>query len=245
MSTYPTRPKSPSYGHALGILVLDIDCPYIPGDVGNASTFPFPVLYQSVPGVDVDRILFDPRPNDQDAVIESAKELVRRGVRGISSNCGYMIRYQAAAAAKLEIPVFLSSLLQLPMILASVGQGRSVGVIAAHSKALNDELLALAGVAAGGRLILAGMEDQPEFRRSMLDLEGGLDAERVESEVVTVAETLKQRTPNLGAILLECAVLPPYAHAVQRATGLPVYDFVTMIEYFHKANYRQSYQGYF
>jgi hypothetical protein len=245
LATYPTRPGCNSYGHALGLLVLDIDCPYVPGDVGNASTFSYPVLYGSAHGVDVQRILFEPDPNDQNAVIEAAKDLARRGVGGISSNCGFMIRYQAATAAALDIPVFLSSLLQLPMILASVGHGRSVGVIAAHSDPLTAELLSLAGVGPDDPVAVAGMEDQPEFRRSMLDLDGGLDAAKMEEEIVTVAKGLQQRTPNMGAILLECAVLPPYAHAVQRATGLPVFDFVTMINYFHNANHRQAFQGYF
>lgn len=52
-----------SYGHAIGILVLDIDCPYVPGNVGNARTFSYPVLYQAIRGCAVEQMLFqsDPR----------------------------------------------------------------------------------------------------------------------------------------------------------------------------------------
>lgn len=244
MPIYEARKQSPSYGHAIGILVLDIECPYIPGDVGNASTFSFPVLYQTVRGCDVDRILFKPEQETRDAVIEAAKDLVRRGVGGISSNCGYMIRYQEVAAEMLSVPVFLSSLLQIPMILASQG-GRPVGVIAAHSDALKRDLLELAGVPPDAPVIVAGMEDQPEFNRSMLELNGRLDSDLLRQEMLQVATDLQERIPDLGAILLECAVLGPYALAIQHATGLPVYDFTTMINYFYGGNHRTSFEGNF
>ena len=38
------------YGAALGILMLQARFPRIPGDMGNALTWPFPVLYKVVRG---------------------------------------------------------------------------------------------------------------------------------------------------------------------------------------------------
>ena len=35
----------------------------------------------------------------------------------------------------------------------------------------------------------------------------------------------------MSAILLECSNMPPYAYAVQRATGLPVFDCTTLSNY--------------
>jgi hypothetical protein len=34
--------------------------------------------------------------------------------------------------------------------------------------------------------------------------------------------------PEIGLWLFECANMPPYAAAVTRATGLPVYDALTL-----------------
>lgn len=59
---YTARRQCESYGHAIGILVLDIDCPYVPGDVGNASTFSYPVLYQAVRGAPSSRCSSNPIP---------------------------------------------------------------------------------------------------------------------------------------------------------------------------------------
>ena len=38
------------YGASVGILMLETRFPRIPGDMGNAETWPFPVLYKVVPG---------------------------------------------------------------------------------------------------------------------------------------------------------------------------------------------------
>ena len=35
----------------------------------------------------------------------------------------------------------------------------------------------------------------------------------------------------LGAIVLECTNMPPYAKAIHEATGLPVYDITTLANY--------------
>jgi hypothetical protein len=45
-----------------------------------------------------------------------------------------------------------------------------------------------------------------------------------------VKEALRE-TPNIKAILLECTELPPYADAIRKATGLPVYDAITNCDF--------------
>ena len=41
-----TRKKHPCYGMGLGIIVLDDPYPGFPGDVRNASAFPYPIQYK-------------------------------------------------------------------------------------------------------------------------------------------------------------------------------------------------------
>ena len=73
------------------------------------------------------------------------------------------------------------------------------------------------------------MEGRPYFRAAVGAQTGVLDFDKVEAELVDVALGLVADHPNVGAILLECVDLPPYAHAVQEAVGLPVFDITTLI----------------
>ncbi|WP_227935304.1 hypothetical protein [Alkalihalobacillus deserti] len=45
---YHARKGQVFYGHTIGILMLDSFVPLIPGDVGNATTYPYPVLYRTL-----------------------------------------------------------------------------------------------------------------------------------------------------------------------------------------------------
>ena len=87
------------------------------------------------------------------------------------------------------------------------------------------------------------MEGQSEFREAVLEEKGTLDSDKIEQEVVHVARELVTGNPHIGAILLECSDLPPYARAVQQAVNLPVYDFFTMIHYVHTAHVRLPFVG--
>ena len=50
--------------------------------------------------------------------------------------------------------------------------------------------------------------------------------------------------PEIGAILLECSDLPPYACDIQRATGLPVFDFISLINWVEHAVVQKRYYGF-
>jgi hypothetical protein len=79
------------------------------------------------------------------------------------------------------------------------------------------------------------MQDKPEFKTVVFDEKGSLDSDLITAETVEVVKGIAAEHPDLGAVLLECSMLPPYAKAVQDAVDLPVYDFVTMIDYLQSA----------
>jgi hypothetical protein len=118
-------------------------------------------------------------------------------------------------------------------------------VITANSKALTDEVFAWAGVPSQvkERIRVKGLEDDRHFVSAVIDEEGELDSALIEQAVVMRASALCEEHPDMGAILLECSMLPPYAAAVQEATGLPVFDYITMIDYVHSTVVKQRYQG--
>ena len=100
------------------------------------------------------------------------------------------------------------------------------------------------GVNAPQRLCIRGLEHKEHFVSAVIKEEGLLDSQRIEKEVVDVAEQMVAEDPKVKIMLLECSMLPPYAAAVQEAVNLPVFDFVTMINYVFSAVVRRRYQGF-
>ncbi|HVM77571.1 MAG TPA: hypothetical protein VMU06_01035 [Stellaceae bacterium] len=242
MPVYTTRADAETAGHAVGILLLDYKGPFVPGDVGNATSYDYPVLFRTVPKATSARV-FAGDPELEAAVIEAAKALEAQGVKGISSDCGYFINYQDAVAKAVKVPVYLSSLLQLPFISACIGRKRPIGVICANATALGNRVLEMTGLGSEREVFIKGMRDEPIFGSSVTGDCLQLDPDAIEAEVVGVAKRMVSERPELGAFLIECSMLPPYSKAVQDATGLPVFDFLTMIDYHEKAAHRRNYDG--
>ncbi|MFE3838542.1 aspartate/glutamate racemase family protein [Pseudogemmobacter sonorensis] len=243
MSNYSIRRNTQSwYGEDIGILILDAAYPCVPGNVGNATSFPFPVRYEEVQGASIDRLLNQRDPALEAVFVKAAMALEARGVRAISGACGFMALFQKEVAAAVSIPVGLSSLIQIPMIHALCGG--AVGIITANAGQLTDHHFAGCSVPEHIPRVIYGMEDSPEFRTAILEEKGTLDSAAIEIEVLAVVKRMQAETADVRAILLECSDLPPYAAAIQAATGLPVFDFNTLIRYLRDAARQQSYTGY-
>jgi hypothetical protein len=243
MAIYHVRGGAQSYGHEIGVLLIACSNPFPPGDVGNAWTYRYPVLYETIHGVTIDSLINEGDRSMVGEVIDAARRLRDYGVKAITSDCGYMLYFQEEVAAALDIPVMLSSLLQLPFIASTLAPGAAIGILCANKERLVPSLLEVAYPVRTRALHIAGMEDAPAFRAAILDEKGTLDTEAVEAEVVERATRLVEEHPEIGAILLECSNLPPYAAAVQRATGRHVFDFITMIDYVQAAGRRREYKG--
>ncbi len=245
MTVFHVRNRMQSwYGESIGILILDAAYPCIPGNVGNAGTFDFPVRYKVVKNASIDRLLNQRDPSLLDPFIEAARELQDEGVKAVTGACGFMALFQRQVADAMDIPVFLSSLLQVQFIYQMLPRGRKIGIISADSSALTEEHFSSVGMTPDIPLILGGMENQQEFREAVLLEKGTLDTDQIQREVIEVAQQMIHKEPDIGAILLECSDLPPYAAAVQTAVQLPVFDFITMIQHVHSALVRKPFQGF-
>lgn len=244
MPIYQSRPRAEAYGYCVGILLLDVRQPFIPGDVGNATSYDYPVLYRTVPGAEPSRVFVgDPELNE--AVTTTAKELEAEGVKGISSDCGFFINFQDLVRDAVNVPVFMSSLLQLPLVSSLLGQDQTIGVMTADSSALGNRILALSGIEPERELVIRGMQDNPRWKKAFTEPGEEIDSDVIEREMITTARELKESSPNMGAIVLECSLMPPYARAVQDATGLPVFDFMNLINLFQRGTHCKRYSGYY
>jgi hypothetical protein len=230
-------------GHAIGILLLNTGYPILPGNVANASTYGYPVRFKVVEGADSPRLLGGD-PTLLEPVLAAAHELVRDGCRAIVGACGYFARFQRELAEALPVPVFLSSLCQVPMLLGALQPQQRLGIICANERSLDRPMLAAVGIPEDAPIVVAGMEHSPGFRGAILEDQGWMDLEQVRDEVVGVAVRLVTDHPEIGALLLECSDLPPYAKQIQDATALPVWDYVTLIDWIHASVVRRPYDGF-
>nr|WP_292512770.1 hypothetical protein [Mesorhizobium sp.] len=244
------KPGLRSYGAPVGILMIErIQSPgvrpFIPGDVGNASTWGVPVRYKTVSGLNVPR-LFGPNARElEPVIISAAKELVQEGAQLITCNCGYSVKFQNVLRGALNVPVFLSSLLLAPFLVRMLPHEKSLGIILASSSSLSNDMLEAAGLPEdiGPNVVVAGLDEAPAFNAAWVTAKGDLDVGAVEAEVVEAAVKLVDERPDVGMILLECGDLPPYAASVQKATGLPVFDYTSLINFFIGGLTRRPFVG--
>jgi Asp/Glu/hydantoin racemase len=218
------------YGAAVGILMLEARFPRIPGDVGNATTWPFPVLYKVVPGASPERVVRHRAEGLLDAFVAGARELVALGADGIATNCGFLSLFQEKLAAACGVPVATSALMQVPMIERLLPPGKRVGILTVSAASLTAEHLAAAGVALDTPIV--GTENGREFSRVLLGNELELDVAQAEADILDAGDRLIGRHPEVGAVLLECTNMCPYAAALSERLGLPVFDMVSFVTWF-------------
>jgi hypothetical protein len=223
------------YGFTVGILMLDTRFPRIPGDMGNAQTFPFPVRYHRVAGADPDRVVRGEATALLPAFVDGARALEREGVGAITTNCGFLARFQPELTASVSVPVFTSSLMLVPLVHRMLPAGRRVGVMSVEASALTREHLEGVGIGSDIPLAIVGMEGEKEFTRVLLGDELELDIEIAREEHVRVARRLISDHPDVGAIVLECTNMPPYRADIQQATGRAVFDITSLVRLAHDA----------
>ncbi|CAN7457241.1 aspartate/glutamate racemase family protein [Bosea sp. LjRoot90] len=220
------------YGAPLGVLMLEARFPRILGDMGNAATWPFPVLYRVVQGASPEKVVLKGAAGLLPDFVAAAQELVRLGAEAITTNCGFLSLFQRELAAAINVPVATSSLMQVPWVQATLPPGKRVGLVTVSAATLTPQHLTAVGVPADTPV--TGTENGREFFRVLIRAEKEeMDIDLAEQDVVEAALRLIREHPEVGAIVLECTNMPPYAASVQAATGLPVYDIYSMITWFH------------
>ncbi len=232
MSDSRTAPAPPCDANrpAIGVLMLETTFPRIRGDIGNPGTFSFPVLYQTVRGATPQKVVIEADAGLLEDFIEAGKALAARGVKAITASCGFLALFHRRLVDALPLPVFTSSLLQVHLARSVIRRDRKIGIITAHRPSLTDAHLAGVGIRSHG-LAIIGMEDAKEFSEVFIGGKSTLDEIECRREMQSAANRLTRKHPDIGAIVLECTNMPPYADAVRQATGLPVFDAVTMVNY--------------
>lgn len=220
------------YGAPLGILMLEARFPRILGDMGNAGTWPFPVVYRLVRGASPEKVVLQGARGLLRDFMEAAKDLVDLGAEAITTNCGFLSLFQQELAAAVNVPVATSSLMQVAWVQATLPPGKRVGIVTVCGETLTPPHLKAAGVPLDTPYV--GTENGREFFRVLIKAEKqDMDVALARQDIVDAGKALTARHPEVGAIVLECTNMPPYAAALREAVGLPVYDIYSMINWFH------------
>ena len=230
-------------GHPVGILYIeDVHYPMLPGNAVNGYTFDFPVRLKAVRGLTCKRLFRGDESIFKDMLC-SAKELEREGVRAISAACGFFGNFQKQLAQAMDIPVAVSSLVQVPWIASIIKPGQKIGVLTANMNAMTDHLLENCGIKNRDQLIIRDLYDAPEFSAIVQD-RGEFDNGIVRQEVLAAARQIIEECPDTGAILLECSDMPPYASDIQSEVQLPIFDLTTLIRWLHNSVAQIPYHGF-
>lgn len=230
-----TRGGFTNYGQDIGVLMLDTRFPRVAGDIGNARTFPFPVKYLTVKGASPERVVMEQDPALLEPFIEAARELEGAGVKAITTSCGFLAMFQKELAAAVSVPMFTSSILQVPFLYALLGRKGKAGILTARAASLGPRHFEACGIR-DIPLAVRGMDRSPEFTKVFMSVgsaDTALDYDLVEKELSKASRDLVSRDPDIGFLVLECTNMPPFREAIRKACGRPVYDIVTLAEYVH------------
>ena len=233
--------EKPHYtaGITVGIIAIDLEYPKLPGNVVNASTYDFPVLYEKV-SFEIEA-LFRGDEDIKEGIVNAAKKLEAEGVRAIIGACGFFAHFQEDVKEAVSVPVYLSSLCQLPSIKLGLRKGQKTAVIAASGESITEGLLSAVGGSMDDIAVfdVGSMESFAPIRWGKHTLDNG----RLTADMRELGKRIRDEHPEVGAILLECSDLPPYAWAVQEGSGLPVYDFITLINWVERSVAQEPYYG--
>jgi len=226
-------------GYRVGILTLDTAHPLELGNVQHAESFPFPVVYAVVRAVSMSALM-DGDPSALQPILTAIGELNRQGVSVIVGACGSFANYQQQATQASSVPVFMSILLEVPFILRALPPDKKLGIIFANAATFTQRVRSECGIDDTSRIVAVGANTIPAFG-AILRQEQLLDGAALERGLVELAQDTLRKQPSIGAWLLQCSDLPPYAAALQRATSLPVFDAHLLIDHLFRASRRTTF----
>lgn len=246
-----TRKDHTCYGMGLGIIVLCDAYPGFPGDVRNASAWNFPIQYEIVKGVDIYALVWEKDKSPcREPIQKAAKNLEKMGCRAIAAECGYFAYFQKDVAGYVDVPVFMSSLLQVPFVQRVIGPKKTVGILCAQKCFLTDTHLENVGIDLNSNFVIAGAMDEygctefenlwnPEKRPARPEAYYN----QSEKDMIAASVDFVKKNPDMGALLLECTGMQPFARAIQHQIDMPVFTWGTLLDYAYSVVAHRDYYG--
>jgi Asp/Glu/hydantoin racemase len=219
------------YGVSIGVLMVNTRFRRFVGDIGNARTWSFPVQYKVVEAARAADMVALESANLLEPFKAAAAELVDEGVDGIVTTCGFLALYQQELVEHAGVPVVTSALLQVPWVRRLLPVAKEVAVLTYNAQALGPRHLHAVGVT--DAVPVFGMPQDSDFVRSIRDGDDSVPFEVLRGEVLAVVSDYLASHPQTGALVLECTNLTPFSSDIQQRFGIPVFDMVTLVNWFH------------
>ena len=211
----------------IGILMLDCSPFDIRGCAACDKTYPFLVERMVVPGATVEKMTSGSETL-LGTVLNTARELERAGVDAIVGDCGFMALYQKPLQKSIGVPVFTSSLLLVPMVASIIPEKQRVGILTFRADTLGEAIFQSAGWSSCEiPVLVAGVEDQSAWQL-LRTPEHPFHGADLEQQLLDVCRRLGRDHPDLGALVLECTVMPPFAYKIQAEIDVPIFDITMM-----------------
>lgn len=222
------------YGFDVGIIMLDTKFPRIPGDIGNALSFDYPVLFDKVVDWKPKKVVLDLTKQDIKPFIDAARRLEESGCKIISTSCGFLSLFQKEIADSVNVSVFTSALLMAPMVKRTISSEKKVCILTANKKTLSDEHLKSVGIVRDDYIIY-GLEDEKTFTNFTVQNWDEVDIDECRNDLKKVTERAIQEHSEIGAFVLECTNMPPFTNDIKQLSGLPVYDIISLLGFARNA----------
>ena len=231
---------------AIGILLLDYDYSGVPGGLQDHTALEYETRVATVRGLSFEAAKAGTLTPGLEAAFRDAVDELQTGgggdLVGISGNCGFMMFYQELVRGLAGVPVFMSPLLQAPLVAGALPPSGIILVLTASKAdlmAAKEVLLTKAAIRVDDRdqFLIEGLDDLDGFECVADPTRGAMDQQKVERGIVARVTAILRRTP-VRAILCECTELPAFSDALRTATSLPVFDVVTCLDFFHSARNR-------
>jgi Asp/Glu/hydantoin racemase len=228
-------------GYAVGVLHVASPFAFVPGNIQNATTMPFPISYECVSGVTLTDVLTGDSKVEE-GLVSAARRLETRGVRAIVGACGSFANFQRTLKNAVNVPVCASVLVQVPWLLNCLPSHRSLGIIFADRRSFTPGMQEQCAIHTLEQLEITDCMDLAPFR-ALLERPYEVAHAALRLAITQHARSFVRQHPDIGMLMLQCSELPPYAAAIQVATGLPVVDVNTVVSWAHSVSVRYSYSG--
>ena len=223
-----------NYGKDIGILMLDTIFPRIPGDIGNAKSYPnVPVRYKVVKDAFCHRIMGqDHDPTLLQPFIQAAQELEAEGCRAITTSCGFLAKFQKELAACVHIPVFTSALMLVPLVRNMINPDLEIAIFTERPWNLTEDHFNQAGFSTKDiPVVVSGMPEGSPFPSLFIDNHLEEDREVLQECMEEMTRRHMKEHPNTGAIVFECTNFGPFSRQVQDIAKVPVFGINQLLEY--------------